>query len=388
MRIVLQGSLIHFGVRDLLAFVARSAQEGTFDAESGGERVRIALRGGQVIGTESAGTSDAGDAADAVAKLLQWSDGTFTFLDDVVIAEGAAPLAADIEALIAEAEMRIAEARRLADLYPDDSVKFRVVNRPPGEISLTAEEFQLLFQIGTGKSLAQLKSDSGRAAVDLYPIVKRLQMTGLIEPVADPEATSRDAGSPKVAPPAFATAVVSPVSAPEPAPAAGKAATLSSRTPPAAAPPAPTPPAPPPPPPADEQPPTLIEPLTPPPDAKGGLSTNQSVETPFVATLTADDGVMHPLLEETSTIGRTAVNAIALRDPSVSATHARIVRGADGFTIEDLGSRNGTYVNSEKLSEKRLLAEGDLVRLGKIILTFNLASNVQIKQSTEREMMK
>ncbi len=385
MRIVLQGSLIHFGVRDLLAFVARSAQEGTFDAESSGDRVRIALRGGQVIGTESAGTSDAGDAADAVAKLLQWSDGTFTFLDDVVIAEGAAPIAADIEALIAEAEMRIAEARRLADLYPDDSVKFRVVNRPPGEISLTAEEFQLLFQIGTGKALAQLKSDSGRAAVDLYPIVKRLQMTGLIEHVADPDATPRDAGSPKVAPPAFATAVVSPVAAPEPAPSTEKMATLSSRTP-----PAPTPSAPPqpPPPPADEQPPTLIEPLNPVTATNSGGTTGQSTERPFVATLTADDGVMHPLLEETSTIGRTGVNAIALRDPSVSAKHARIVRGADGFTIEDLGSRNGTYVNSEKLSEKRLLAEGDLVRLGKIILTFNLASNVQIKQSTEREMMK
>lgn len=382
MRIVLQGSLIHFGVRDLLAFVARSAQEGTFDAESDGNRVRIALRGGQVIGTESAGSSD---AADAVAKLLQWGDGTFTFLDEVVIAEGAAPVAADIEALIAEAEMRLAEARRLADLYPDDSLKFRVVNRPPGEISLTPEEFQLLFQIGSGKSLAQLKSESGRAAVDLYPTVKRLHLTGLIEPFGDPDATSRDAGASKVAPPAFATAVVSPIAAPEPAPSTEKMATLSARTPPAAEPPAPAPPSPPP---ADEQPPTLIEPLTPQPDTKGGLSTNQSVETPLVATLTADDGVMHPLLEESATIGRTAVNAIALRDPSVSAKHARIVRGADGFTIEDLGSRNGTYVNSEKLSEKRLLAEGDLVRLGKVILTFNLASNVQRKQSTEREMMK
>jgi hypothetical protein len=375
MRIVLQGSLHHFGVRDLLAFVARSSQEGTFDAESDGNRVRIALRGGQVIGIESAGSSD---AEDAVAKLLQWSDGSFTFLDDVVIPENAASLAADIEALIAEAEMRIAEARRLAELYPDDSVKFRVVNRPPGEISLTAEEFQLLFQIGTGKSLAQLKSDSGRAPADLYPIVKRLQMTGLIEPFGDSEATSRDAASPKAAPPAFATAVVSPVAAPEPAPATEKMATLSARTPPARE----TPP------PPDEQPPTLIEPLTPVPATQAGLSTNQSVETPLVATLTADDGVMHPLLEESSTIGRTAANAIALRDPSVSAKHARIVRGAGGFTIEDLGSRNGTYVNSEKLSEKRLLADGDLVRLGKIILTFNLASNVKRSQSTERELMK
>ncbi len=370
MRIVLQGSLLHFGVRDLLAFVARSSQEGTFDAESEGSHVRIALRGGQVIGTESA---DASDAADAVAKLLQWSDGSFTFLDDVVIPESTT---ADIEALIAEAEMRITEARRLADLYPDDSVKFRVVNRPPGEISLTAEEFQLLFQIGTGKSLAQMKSDSGRAPADLFPIVKRLQMTGLIEPFGDPDATSRDAASPNVAPPVFATAVVSPVA--EPAPAAEKAATLS----------APTPTAPPPSAFADEQPPTLIEPLAPSTAANSVGPTGQSTERPFVATLTADDGVMHPLLEESSTIGRTAANAIALRDPSVSAKHARIVRGAGGFTIEDLGSRNGTYVNSEKLSEKRLLAEGDLVRLGKIILTFNLASNVQQKQSTEREMMK
>jgi hypothetical protein len=377
MRIVLQGSLIHFGVRDLLAFVARSAQEGTFDAESDGNRVRIALRGGQVIGTESAGTSDAGDAADAVAKLLQWSDGTFTFLDDVVIPEQAAPVAADIEALIAEAEMRIAEAQRLADLYPDDGVKFRVVNRPPGEISLTAEEFQLLFQIGTGKALAQLKGDSGRAAADLYPIVKRLQMTGLIEPFGDADATARDAGSPKGASPAFATAVVSPVSAPEPVQLKETVSSTEKKSESSA-----------PPPPAGEQPPTLIEPLASAPATEGGLSTNQSVETPLVATLTADDGVMHPLLEESSTIGRTAANAIALRDPSVSAKHARIVRGAGGFTIEDLGSRNGTYVNSEKLSEKRLLAEGDLVRLGKVILTFNLAANVQKKQSTEREMMK
>jgi len=391
MRIVLQGSLLHFGVRDLLAFVARSAQEGTFDGESNGEHVRIALRGGQVIGTESAGTSDAGDAADAVAKLLQWSDGTFTFLDDVVIAEGAAPIAADIEALIAEAEMRITEARRLADLYHDDSVKFRVVNRPPGEISLTAEEFQLLFQIGTGKSLAQLKSDSGRPSVDLYPIVKRLQMTGLIELIGDPDANSpRDvpalvagpaSGSPPVpdsAPPVSATVPV-PAHAPLPAPAPLPPLDAELKPPPS--------------PPVSEatskveRPPAAVDST----DriqaiAPGGATLN--AEAPLVATLTADDGIMHPLLEETATVGRTSGNAIALRDPSVSAKHARIVRSSEGFTIEDVGSRNGTFVNGEKLTEKRLLVEGDLVRLGKIILTFNLASDIQKKQSTEREMMK
>jgi hypothetical protein len=326
MRVVLQGSLQHFAAKELLTFLG-SSHSGTFDAESGGERLRLAIRDGQIVSAEGDG-----DAAGVVAKLIGWSDGTFTFLDDVALPEGVSPLALEIETVIAEAEERNAAARLISELYPDANVRFRVVNRPPGEINITAEEFQILFQIGSGKALAQLRADSGRTAADLYPVIKRLQMTGLIEPMPDADATSRE---PKLAP--------APPPPPEPPP--------------------PQEPAPPPP---------------PPPPA----------EPELVATLTADDGTLHPLLEETSTIGRTPANTIALRDVSVSAKHAQVVRTAEGFMIEDVGSRNGTYVNSEKLSEKRLLADGDLVRLGKIILTFNLATDVQKKQSTEREMMK
>jgi pSer/pThr/pTyr-binding forkhead associated (FHA) protein len=319
MRVVLQGSLQHFPPRELLAFIA-AAHSGTFDAESDGERVRLALRDGKVVGADGDG-----DAAGAMAKLLGWSDATFSFLDDVVLPDIEPQ---ELSALIAAAEERIDEARKLADLFPDDGVKFRVVNRPPGEINITAEEFQILFQIGTGKTLAQLRSESGRAAADLYPIIKRLQMTGLIEPVADSDATT-----PKQAPEPPQVAQASPELPAEPA-------------------------------------------------------TQRLAEPPqMVATLTADDGTLHPLLEEESTIGRTSANSIALRDASVSAHHARVVRTPEGFLIEDVGSRNGTYINSEKLAEKRLLADGDLVRLGKIILTFNLAADVKRHQSTEREMI-
>jgi len=320
MRVVLQGSLEHFSAKELLTFLGDS-HSGTFDAESGGQRLRLAIRDGQIV---------AADAVGDVAKLLGWSEGTFTFLDDVALPEGGTSV--EIASVIAEAEERNAEARRVGDLYPDDSVKFRVVNRPPGEINITAEEFQILFQIGGGKSLAQLRADSGRSAADLYPIIKRLQMTGLIEQMIDADSTARDSK-------------------------------------PAAEPPPPPP----------EPPPPAPEPPSPPPPAS---------EPDLIATLTADDGTMHPLLEETSTIGRTPANTIALRDVSVSAKHAQVIRTAEGFFIEDVGSRNGTYINSEKLTEKRLLADGDLVRLGKIILTFNLATDVQKKQSTEREMMK
>ncbi|HEV7425860.1 MAG TPA: FHA domain-containing protein [Thermoanaerobaculia bacterium] len=323
MRVVLQGSLEHFAPRELLAFIAAN-HAGTFDAESNGERIRLALRDGKVVGAEG----DV-DATGVMAKLLGWSDGTFSFLDDVVLPDIDAQ---ELPALIAAAEERIAEGRRLPDLFPNDSVKFRVVNRPPGEINITAEEFQILFQIGTGKSLAQLRSESGRAAADLYPIIKRLQMTGLIEPVADADATAREA-APK----------------PEPAPAS--------------------------------EPPAVVE-------APPAPAAQKIAEPPhMVATLTADDGTLHPLLEEEATIGRTPANSIALRDASVSAHHARVMRTPEGFLIEDVGSRNGTYINSEKLADKRLLADGDLVRLGKIILTFNLAADVKRHQSTEREMI-
>ena len=320
MRVVLQGSLQHFPPRELLAFLA-AAQSGTFDAESGGERVRLALRDGKVVGAE--GDSD---AVGVMVKLLGWSDGTFSFLDDIVLPETDAQ---ELASLIAAAEERV--------IFPDDAVKFRVVNRPPGEISLTAEEFQILFQIGTGKSPAQLRTESGRAAADLYPIIKRLQTTGLIERVTDTDDT---------APHAKVRAAAPPPDVPEPPPFLDM------------------------------------------PDVPPAPVTKKTSETPhMVATLTADDGTMHPLLEDEASIGRLPVNDIALRDSSVSAQHARVVRTAEGFLIEDVGSRNGTYINSEKLTEKRLLADGDLVRFGKIILTFNLAADVKRHQSTERDMM-
>jgi hypothetical protein len=299
----------------LLVFLS-AAHSGTFDAESGGQHLRLALRDGKVVGAEGNG-----DAIGVMVKLLGWSDGTFSFLDEIVLPEGEAQ---ELAALIAAAD----ETRRLANLFPDDSVTFRVVNRPPEAISLTAEEFQILFQIGTGKSLARLRAASGRGAEELYPIVKRLQKTGLIEVISDSGVTARGA---------------TPVPPPAPAP--------------------------------------------PPPAAPARSLTTEQQGNVIIGTLTADDGTMHPLLEETSTIGRTPANTIVLRDASVSGNHARVDRTAEGFVIEDAGSRNGTYINSEKLSEKRTLADGDLIRLGKIILTFNLAADLKRKTSTEREMI-
>ncbi|HXF95573.1 MAG TPA: FHA domain-containing protein, partial [Gemmatimonadales bacterium] len=55
----------------------------------------------------------------------------------------------------------------------------------------------------------------------------------------------------------------------------------------------------------------------------------------------------------------------AERDLDVSARHAAVIRKADGFRVQDLGSRNGTFVNGEPLEGERLLRDGDVITFGR-----------------------
>ncbi|MDQ6812054.1 MAG: FHA domain-containing protein, partial [Actinomycetota bacterium] len=73
------------------------------------------------------------------------------------------------------------------------------------------------------------------------------------------------------------------------------------------------------------------------------------------------------------TIGRGAeVNLCLAWDPSVSLLHADAVRlGAHWLIGDDGVSRNGTFVNGERLDGRRRLRDGDLVRVGRTTLTFN-----------------
>jgi hypothetical protein len=69
------------------------------------------------------------------------------------------------------------------------------------------------------------------------------------------------------------------------------------------------------------------------------------------------------------TVGRRPGNTIQIVDASVSGRHAELVVDDDGVLLRDLGSTNGTRVDAERVSERRL-AHGDQVLLGNVRLLF------------------
>jgi hypothetical protein len=68
-------------------------------------------------------------------------------------------------------------------------------------------------------------------------------------------------------------------------------------------------------------------------------------------------------IKESMVIGRDAECDVVIPDRQVSRYHARLTTTEDGVTIEDLASKNGSYVNGLKTSAIQLLQDGDLVQI-------------------------
>lgn len=74
-------------------------------------------------------------------------------------------------------------------------------------------------------------------------------------------------------------------------------------------------------------------------------------------------------------IGRSEDNQLRLLDPGVSRRHVLVMATPGGYTIRDLGSQNGTYVNGNRVDESPL-ADGDRITIGEINLVFRGAPAV------------
>ena len=75
------------------------------------------------------------------------------------------------------------------------------------------------------------------------------------------------------------------------------------------------------------------------------------------------------LLDSSETkIGRDINNEICLDDITVSRSHAIISTSSDGYSVKDLGSLNGTYLNAVSVRDSKI-SNGDEIQVGKYHLT-------------------
>jgi DNA-binding Lrp family transcriptional regulator len=309
MQVVLQGSLRHFPAAELLTFLCRQGRGGTLDLEAAGRKTRIVFEGDTIVRAES---NRSQDPSETVLDAFEWLAGTFTVLDSAAIPENAKR-----ESLALQALLELAKQRAEASSLYADGTQFRLVDDPAvqQQVSLSGEEFKLLFRLSVPRTFRDLAMDVGLPRTELAERLRKLEQLGLVASIRE---------EPQ----------------PEPEPTAPQKKTVMRKR-------------------------TLV----------GSLTPDDRPDSVF------------PLLDAECTIGRSMDNAIAVPDGSVSSKHARIVRGEDGFAIEDLQSRNGTFVNGERVVEgQRKLSDGDLIRVGKVIMTFNVARETKAGDTTQPEV--
>lgn len=278
--------------------------------------------------------------AEVVFDSFVWHEGTFAFYDRFDLPPNAATIAIDLPNLIMEGARRIEEWENCLALLPDSSVVFRVVSDPDMEkITLTSDEWRTLFLVNGQRTLEQLCRDSGDDTLHVYRLVYGLLSSKLIEPIeADAQYDTTEKGATTGPVPAAAADETIRQSAAE------FDATIRS---------------------SDAN--LLIS-----PEAK--LSYHDVVK-PTVGQLTIvaghPMGAMFPLSNPEYLVGRHRDNSIQLMDVGVSSYHARIYRGPDGYVIEDLKSRNGVWLNGNRVFHA-VLKKGDRLRLGSTDLDYDV----------------
>ena len=89
-----------------------------------------------------------------------------------------------------------------------------------------------------------------------------------------------------------------------------------------------------------------------------------------------------PLAPGDNLLGREPGSAVMIESTKVSRRHTRIVVDGERATLQDLGSKNGTWVEGRRVAEAVELADGDQISIGSTVLVFRCGGS----ESTETEL--
>jgi hypothetical protein len=285
--------------------------------------------------------------SEIVYDAFVWDGGTFSFVQETSLPSHAVTISIDLANLIMEGARRIEEWEQCLKLLPDRSTIFRVVATPRDEkITLTADEWKILFMINGQRTIAELCEDSEDDPFHVYRLLYGLRANKLIEVVG--ERSKDDTGTGAREAVTGLDTMNADATIRQTSPKFGSESTIQDD-------------------PGDDT--SLLV------ASEERLLSYSDIVRPTVAQLKLEhDGTVIPLTDSEYLLGRHRENNIQLTDPGISGFHARIYRGPNGYVIEDLKSRNGTWLNGARVYVETLTS-GDRVHLGQLDLTYEVLFN-------------
>jgi len=271
--------------------------------------------------------------SEIIYDCFNWNQGKFTFVDVMQLPSHAVTISIDHTNLIMEGARRITEIGYFAQNLPGKGAVLRAIADPGGQekINLTLEEWKILFLIDGKRTLEEVCNECSENLLEVYRLLYGLFANKLVEVIPEEELIVHEMKAESQRP-----AVISATS-------------------------------------KFKQDTRLLISTT------AGY-TYKDVLKVTLARLTLkkaeSDKKTFPLIEQEYYIGRQMGNQIHISDPSISNVHARVFKGPEGYVLEDLNSRNGTFVNGTRI-DRKLLHENDAVRLGNSNFIYNIVYEVK-----------
>lgn len=287
--------------------------------------------------------------SEVIFDTFAWREGVFSFWDGVPPPSTAVTLDMDLQNLLMEGVRRIDERHRLAEVFPDLEMAVEAVANPERvkhSVNLTPDEWKVFFLVDGRRSLADICRLVGNpdelATLQILHNLVLAKFVAVAPPIPIPAAETAAAPDPRGTHKLQDGKPVVPAS-----PAAVEfGAAVRPR-------------------PEDD----TREIVT--PKAVQYLGHVGKVTVSRLTLVVAGQETSFPLTRDTYTLGRHRNNDIVISDAKVSSFHARLDRGPEGFVLVDLKSRNGSYVNGERM-ESVQLNTGDEVRLGTALIAYKV----------------
>ena len=316
-----------------------------------GPRLGQILVASQQISEAELGSFLKVQVSEVIFETFGWEEGWFSFYEKVPPPHTAVTLEMALQNLLIEGVRRVDVRPRLAEVFPDLALAVEMVVNPDRVkhiATLTPEEWNVLFLLDGRRSLSEICRLAGDvdegATLQILHVLLRARFAIIVPIPPDTPSQSApviipvlDTGDPFAPKPASA-----PVRVSVEFPTGMRSVKVADDT---------------------------KEIVT--PKAVQYLANTGNVTVSRLVLVADGKETSFPLSRDAYTLGRHRNNDIVISDPKVSSFHARIDRSAEGFTLNDLKSRNGTFLNGKRI-ETGVLKTGDEVRLGTARLLYKI----------------